>query len=382
MERAKNLVGKRFGRLTVLERAEDKRYDKGYMVVRWKCRCDCGNVVIKTSQGLLCGKSKSCGCLRKDIGNKPFAYNIGEVIETKYSEFSVLEQLRTKRESSNILDKKYLCCCNFCGEKQEILEHTLKVGLGSCRACSDKYSYPAKFFYWFLKQTDIEFDTEYSPEWLGRYRFDFHFIRNSREYIVEVDGSQHYTHGHKRLTVDEVKEIDRKKESIAFEHGLIVIRLECLESRGKVIESEIKEKLSDLFDMSSIDWRMCSYRAISNKYRKFCDLWNNGYRSTSDISSITGSSANYISKCLQECSFYGLCDYDPKEAVKVGARKSTNGKRIICLNTNEEFNSAEECSKSSIEKFGVFLKGSGITRVCRKERPHYKGFSFAFVEED
>ena len=119
MERAKNLVGKRFGRLTVLERAEDKRYDKGYMVVRWKCRCDCGNVVIKTSQGLLCGKSKSCGCLRKDIGNKPFAYNIGEAIETKYSEFSVLEQLRTKRESSNILDKNTYAVVIFVGKSKK-----------------------------------------------------------------------------------------------------------------------------------------------------------------------------------------------------------------------------------------------------------------------
>lgn len=313
---------------------------------------------------------------------QPYLFEIGETIKTKYSNFVIEEQMRIKRKTSNIRDKKYLCRCSLCGEYQEILESTLKNGIGSCRACSDKYSYPAKFFYWFLKQTGTEFDTEYSPLWLGRYRFDFHFIKNSAEYIIEVDGSQHYTHGHKRLTVSEVKVVDRKKEALALEHGLTVIRLECLKSKGKVIESEIKEKLSDLFDMSSIDWRMCSYRAISNKYRKFCDLWNNGYRSTSEIASITGNDSNYISKCLQECSFYGLCDYNPKEATIVGARKSTNGKRIVCLNTNEEFNSAEECSKNSIEKFGVFLKGSGITRVCRNERPHYKGFSFAFVEEN
>lgn len=377
-----DLTGQRFGRLVVIERAENRIYQCGGTCGQWKCQCDCGEIVIKTSQGLRSGKSKSCGCLRLENGNKPFLFMVDDTIKTKYSNFVILEQLMISRVNEKHRDKKYRCKCVDCGEEQVILEHTLALNIGSCRACSDKYSYPAKYFYWFLKQVGIDFDTEYSPKWLGRYRFDFHFVKNSKEYIVEVDGSQHYTHGHKRLTVDEVKAIDRKKENLALEHGISVIRLECMESKGKVIENEIREKLSDLFDMSSIDWKMCSYRAISNKYKKFCDLWNCGYRSTTEISEITGSSANYISKCLQECSFYGLCDYDPKEAVRTGARKSTNGKQIICLNTGEKFNSAQECSKNSIEKFGVFLKGSGITRVCRKERTHYKGFSFAYLEED
>lgn len=375
----KDLTGMKFGRLTVVKRVEDVVWKNGGIAPQWECHCECGNVVIKKSQGLIRGKSKSCGCLRREIGNKPFLFEEGQVVKTKHSEFLILQKHRTERSCGNNMDKKYLCQCVSCKEEQDILESTLKVGFGSCRGCSDTKSYPAKYFYWFLKQIGVDFQTEYSPEWLGKYRFDFYFRVAEIEYIVEVDGAQHYTHGHKRLTVDEVKEIDRLKDSLANANGIDVIRLDCRESKGKVIETAIKNsELSEIFDLSVVDWRMCAYKAISNKYRVFCDLWNAG-NNTTQIEQITGSNANYISKCLQECAFYGLCEYDPKKESYRGSLQSTNGKRLRCIETGEIFNSAQECSKLSIEKFGVFLKGSCITRVCRKERPKYKGYSFEYI---
>lgn len=57
-----DLTGKMFSRLLVLGYAYTKRR-KTY----WKCRCDCGNVRIVYSANLRGGKSKSCGCLHKEI---------------------------------------------------------------------------------------------------------------------------------------------------------------------------------------------------------------------------------------------------------------------------------------------------------------------------
>lgn len=56
-----DLVGKRFGRLTVLEFAynEDK---KNY----WKCRCDCGNICYVCTAWLTNGTTVSCGCKNKE----------------------------------------------------------------------------------------------------------------------------------------------------------------------------------------------------------------------------------------------------------------------------------------------------------------------------
>lgn len=53
-----SLVGKRFGNLTVLSRAEDPCPH-----ARWLCVCDCGRETLKFSEGLKCGQSRSCGCM-------------------------------------------------------------------------------------------------------------------------------------------------------------------------------------------------------------------------------------------------------------------------------------------------------------------------------
>lgn len=59
-----NLTGVRFTRLVVIER--NGRTPAG--VVRWLCRCDCGNDTTASTQSLRDGKTKSCGCLRRKHG--------------------------------------------------------------------------------------------------------------------------------------------------------------------------------------------------------------------------------------------------------------------------------------------------------------------------
>ena len=59
---ANNLVGQRFGLLTVLRRGETQR-----TAVVWECVCDCGNQLSVLAGSLRQGLTKSCGCLRKKI---------------------------------------------------------------------------------------------------------------------------------------------------------------------------------------------------------------------------------------------------------------------------------------------------------------------------
>lgn len=51
-----NLVGQKFGNLTVLERAPGKNKQ-----VYWTCQCDCGTIKDVKSQHLREGKIKTCG---------------------------------------------------------------------------------------------------------------------------------------------------------------------------------------------------------------------------------------------------------------------------------------------------------------------------------
>lgn len=61
-----DMVGKRFGRLTVIKRGPDHE-SKGKKTRRWFCRCDCGAEVLTFGNGLRSGHAKSCGCLHKEI---------------------------------------------------------------------------------------------------------------------------------------------------------------------------------------------------------------------------------------------------------------------------------------------------------------------------
>ena len=66
-ERDNNILGKKFGRLTVIKR-EGTGADKK---VRWTAQCDCGNIVsgLKT-ETLKGGHTKSCGCSLQDVMHK------------------------------------------------------------------------------------------------------------------------------------------------------------------------------------------------------------------------------------------------------------------------------------------------------------------------
>lgn len=54
-----NLLGKKFGYLTVLEE-DPKRTNAG--AVKWICQCECGNIKSISGNSLITGNTKSCGC--------------------------------------------------------------------------------------------------------------------------------------------------------------------------------------------------------------------------------------------------------------------------------------------------------------------------------
>lgn len=62
MPKLKDLTGARFGRLTVLSRAENAGDQ-----VRWNCLCDCGKRVVVNRGSLLSGRTVSCGCYAKEV---------------------------------------------------------------------------------------------------------------------------------------------------------------------------------------------------------------------------------------------------------------------------------------------------------------------------
>lgn len=57
-----DLTGKRFGRLTVIDRAKNYRQQ-----VQWNCVCDCGKKTVVRALYLRNGMTKSCGCYKSEV---------------------------------------------------------------------------------------------------------------------------------------------------------------------------------------------------------------------------------------------------------------------------------------------------------------------------
>src|SRR6185295_10789375 len=54
-----NLVGKKFGRLSVLRYVGESK---------WECKCECGKTTKALGFSLRSGRTKSCGCYTRELG--------------------------------------------------------------------------------------------------------------------------------------------------------------------------------------------------------------------------------------------------------------------------------------------------------------------------
>lgn len=65
MSRAINLIDEKFGRLTVVAYVGIKN-----RMGTWLCDCDCGTQIEVCTASLRRGRTKSCGCLQKEVATK------------------------------------------------------------------------------------------------------------------------------------------------------------------------------------------------------------------------------------------------------------------------------------------------------------------------
>lgn len=83
-----NLKGKRFGKLYVIKRVEDKIYQNtGKHKSQWLCKCDCGNTKIILGSSLTSGVTISCGCYHKKVSSKNL--NENPIYNKKYNRYDL-----------------------------------------------------------------------------------------------------------------------------------------------------------------------------------------------------------------------------------------------------------------------------------------------------
>ena len=104
----KDLTGKVFGRLTVIEPA-GKSNDNHII---WKCECSCGNLCEVNSHLLLSGGTRSCGCLKRETDKRLGRERRKLLKGQRFGKLIVLEDLDETNDKRELL---HLCQCD-CGK--------------------------------------------------------------------------------------------------------------------------------------------------------------------------------------------------------------------------------------------------------------------------
>lgn len=305
---------------------------------------------------------------------RPIIQDIPNILDYLVSPEDAYKYSRTSKE---IIETK----CPICGNKKMMYVSSLYrsliiYGEYSCDICSDKISYPNKFMRSILNQLNIKFIPEYSPNWAYPYRYDFYFELNKEKYIVEMDGIFHY------LKKSKVASNDIEKNDLAKNHDINVIRIDCnyktIEHRFNYIKSSVSNsKLANILDLSRVNFNECNNFAVSNLLKKVCDMWKYKNKTPKEISKELNVCHGTILNYLHVGTKIGLCSYNPKESRRQQLEKPINMYKDGTLIAT--FNNSMQCSKSSLELFGIYLGQDAIRRVCRGELQHYKGFTFEFI---
>lgn len=138
--RTKNLVGNKYGRLTVDSFSHYVKYQqpmKNYPEYKpfWRCICECGGSKTVWQTSLKNGTTQSCGCLqwetRSELGKKVTATSHRRIpikdaafnaIYTKYKQGAKernLEFLLSKEEFKIICEQD----CHYCGDEPYLIKH-------------------------------------------------------------------------------------------------------------------------------------------------------------------------------------------------------------------------------------------------------------------
>lgn len=134
----KDLVGMVFGRLTVLERADDclkpKKNGKYEKCACWKCRCECGNIVVVKGSNLKSKQTQSCGCLHKETAKNQGKRNGIDLAGKKFGKLTVIKRVDDYISPQNIKVPRWLCLCE-CGNETVTTYSKLKSGETTSCGC-------------------------------------------------------------------------------------------------------------------------------------------------------------------------------------------------------------------------------------------------------
>ena len=214
----KDLIGQRFGRLTVIENL----YSQG----KKKCLCDCGNIIDVVTTNLTNGNTKSCGCYQKEQASKA---SLNILLGQRFGKLTVIERAPNNRYNHVC----WKCQCD-CGGITIVDVNNLRNG--TTNSCGCIKSKGEMIVQQLLQECNINYKSQYSLDNIflesgRRPIFDFAIFDNNNnlQCLLEYDGKQHFEYsGYGWNTEENFKQTinrDKQKDKLCKENNIPLIRI-------------------------------------------------------------------------------------------------------------------------------------------------------------
>lgn len=300
MPKKEDLTGKVYTYWTVLKDSGTKTSDGD---TYWTCQCKCGTVRKVAGRSLRKGRSKSCGCYKKDHPS-----NISNLIGQKFNRLLVLEKTDKRDSSGSIIWKCKCDCGNFCyrsttnlkrinefhscgcynieklkekcidltgkrfgkliainatderkngnivwkckcdcGNVHYVATNSLMSGNTQSCGCIGR-SIGENNIQNILQKNNIKFKSEWTTPELDYKRFDFAImdINNKVIRLVEFDGRQHYDNisgiWNSPESLCQIQKRDKEKNEYALSHNIPLVRIPYWERDNITLEMLIGDQ--------------------------------------------------------------------------------------------------------------------------------------------
>lgn len=236
MSKLIDLTGQDFGYWHVISRAENSKNGRA----RWHCVCtSCGKEKDVEGTHLRAGRSTNCGCIRQEkMRNASIKNEIGNTYGfLKVIRQATLEEIPRKDRTGIYWN----CTCLKCGRENVIIFGDY-LRNGDTKSCGCLISLNESKIAQLLDNAKILYKTQYTFNDLFSNRacdkliFDFAILNkynNNLLYLIEYDGSQHFTYFYNNNTQGwnnkenfiKTHNNDLLKNKYCFEHNIPLIRI-------------------------------------------------------------------------------------------------------------------------------------------------------------
>lgn len=322
-------------------------YVRATKKIKFQCLID-NNVFESTPNNVLCGHGcPICGKIKriKNSSMTKLTQNANTLLGVKHPH--LIECLSNKDDAFRYgytSKHKIAWICPDCNFKFEKSPSNMANGSFVCPNCIRNDSYPNRFMFNVLFQLGIDFEREYSPDWIKPKRYDFYIP--DKNLIIEMDGRFH--------NIQSVKDNDEYKNEMAIKHNLKIIRIDCdypkTEQRFDMISKNIQNShLFDIYNSNLVNWEEANAFALKNEVLHVCDLWER-YKNLDDIQAETKLTLYTIKKYLNFGKENNMCSYDHNKCmedrkiqrIKNGQHARSVG--VICNETGEYFSTMQEAN--------------------------------------